>query len=74
MKTVLQEEQARFDNFRLFQDGTFNDWAGLLGISVTFQPHLYISLMKRETTQFHLALNDLPGVNLSLWRSTDLQT
>lgn len=74
LKTALEQEQARFDNFRLFENGTFNHWAGLLGISVPFQPHIHISLMRREATQFRLALNDVPGVNLSLWRSLDLQT
>ncbi len=74
LKTALEQEQARFDNFRLFQDGTFNDWAGLLGIPVPFQPCLHISLMQREATKFHLALNDVPGEDLSLWRSLDLQT
>ncbi len=74
LKAVLQQEQARFDNFRMFQNRTFNEWAGLLGIHVPFQPYLHISLMHREATKFHVALNDIPGVNLSLWRSLDLLT
>ena len=74
LKTVLQQEQARFDNFRLFQDRNFTEWAGLLGVRVPFQPYLHISLMQREATKFHLALNDVPGAELSLWRSLDLQT
>ena len=51
LKTVLQEEQARFDNFRLFENGTFSHWAGLLGIAVPFQPYLHISLMQLEATK-----------------------
>ena len=74
LKTVLQQEQARFDNFRLFQDRSFSEWAGLLGIRVPFQPSVHISLMQREATKFHVALNDITGANLSLWRSLDLQT
>ena len=74
LKTVLQQEQARFDNFRMFQNRTFNEWAGLLGIHVPFQPYLHISLMRREATKFHVALNDVAELELSLWRSVDLQT
>lgn len=74
LKAVLQQEQARFDNFQLFQDVTFSEWAGLLGIRVPFQPYLHISLMQREPTKFHLALNDVPGLDFSLWRSEDLKT
>jgi hypothetical protein len=74
LREILKQEQARFDNFRMFQDRSFNDWAGLLGIRVPFQPYLHISLMKREASKFQLALNDVPGLDLSLWRSIDLQT
>ncbi len=74
LREALQQEQARFDNFRMFQDRSFSHWAGLLGIRVPFEPYLHISLMKREPTKFHLALNDVPGLDLSLWRSLDLKT
>ncbi|MBL9168135.1 MAG: hypothetical protein JNN07_10375 [Verrucomicrobiales bacterium] len=74
LKTVLEREQVRFDNFRMFQDRSFEDWAGLLGIRVPFEPFLHISLMQREATRFQLGLNDVPGIELSLWRSLDLQT
>ncbi|MBE0540794.1 MAG: hypothetical protein IH623_05355 [Verrucomicrobia bacterium] len=74
LKAALEQEQARFDNFQRFQNVTISEWAGLLGIRVPFQPYLHISLMRREPTEFSLALNDVPGLDLSLWRSLDLKT
>jgi len=75
VKTVLEQERARFDGFRRFQNAGFRNWVALLGIQVPTQPRLHISGSQRETSpdRFRLAANDLPCVDLSLWRSLDLK-
>lgn len=74
MKTVLEQEQARFDNFQRFESASFSQWAGVLGIPIPTQSRVHIALAGREADRFHLALNDLPGVELSLRRSLDLKS
>ncbi len=73
LKAVLEDERRRFDQFRRFEGVSFAEWAGILGIPIPTQPRLYISLVKRDGDRFRLALNDLPGVLVRLWRSTDLR-
>jgi len=75
LKTVFEQERARFDGFRRFQNAGFRNWVALLGIQVPTQPRLHISGSQRETSpdRFRLAANDLPCVDLSLWRSLDLK-
>ena len=74
LKAALEQEQVRFNGFQSFSGRTFAHWAGLLGIPVPSQPRLHISLTRREGDRFHLALNDVPGAEVVLWRSADLKT
>ncbi|MEN9677646.1 MAG: hypothetical protein RIS76_3542, partial [Verrucomicrobiota bacterium] len=74
LKTALVQEQVRFDNFQRFQNASFSEWAGLLGLPIPTEPLLHVTLTRREATRFHLALSDLPGLDLALWRSPDLKT
>ncbi len=72
LKTVLEQEQARFRGFELFQGVTFAHWAGVLGLPIPSQPRVYISLTRRDANRFRLGLNDIPGADFVLWRSLDL--
>ena len=74
LKTVLNQEQTRYNHFQRFQGTSFAHWAGLLGIPIPSQPRIHISLTRREADRFFLALNDVPGVEFILWRSADLQS
>jgi len=74
LKAALQQEQARFDGFQQFAAKGFSRWAELLALPVPTQPRVYISGISRDNGRFSVEVNDIPGVDLSLWRSPDLMT
>lgn len=74
LKAALQQERARFDGFHQFATKGFSQWAELLALPVPTQPRVYLSSISRENGRFSVEVNDVPGVNLFLWRSPDLMT
>jgi hypothetical protein len=74
LRAVLLEEQTRYNGFQQFVDKDFSQWAGLLEIKVPVEPWVHLSGANMDEARFTLTVNEVTGVDLSLWRTADLQT
>ncbi|MBK8001620.1 MAG: hypothetical protein IPK15_23685 [Verrucomicrobia bacterium] len=74
LKTALEQERARFNNFEDFVNKDFSQWAGLLEIPAPTQPWIFISSATREGGRITVECNDIPGTDLTLWRSGNLSS
>ncbi len=74
LRTALEQERARFNNFQDFVNKDFSQWAGLLEIPAPTQPWIFISRATREGGRVTVECNDIPGTDLTLWRSGNLSS
>jgi hypothetical protein len=72
LKAVLERERIQFDDFERFRNLSFEDWAGVLGLTPPSRPRLHIFSVRRESDRVRIGINDQPTLIPTLWRSTDL--
>jgi hypothetical protein len=72
LRAVLQEERARSDGFQEFVNKDFSQWADLLQISTPTQPWIQLSSPTKSAGRFSVDVNNIPGLDYSLWRSANL--
>lgn len=73
LKTALLREQENYGRFQTFVNRDFARWADLLSLPAPARPYLHLSSATRTGTRFTVEINDVPGVDFTLWRSPDLR-
>jgi hypothetical protein len=73
LKAVLERERIQFDDFERFRNLSFEEWAGVLGLTPPSRPRLHIFGVRREADRVRIGINDQPSLVPTLWRSTDLK-
>lgn len=74
LKAVLERERIQFDDFERFRNLSFEEWAGVLGLTPPTRPLLHIHGVRREADRVRIGINDQPTLVPTLWRSTDLKS
>lgn len=72
LRTALETERARFNNFQDFVNVDSSQWATMLQLPVPTQPWVHLSSVTLAASQFSVEANNVVGWQLSLWRSDDL--
>lgn len=72
LKAALRQEHENYGRFQAFVNHDFTRWADLLSLPTPTQPHIHISSAIRTGSRFSVEINDVSGVDFSLWRSSDL--
>jgi hypothetical protein len=73
LKAVLERERIQFDDFERFRNLSFEEWAGVLGLTPPSRPRMHIFSVRREGDRVRIGINDQPSLVPTLWRSTDLK-